>query len=298
MQWIWINKTKAEAGLALLLVAGCAPQRPGHLPRLDLSTTPEAAAAAPAEDPLQSIGIADPQKSALAMSGYDDVMTLGWEAVGEAGISLSHPSLPIPSYVEITRLDTGRTILARVAGRATGVATLSPAAADLLGLGTTGQQPFRVRRVNPTEQDKAALRQGVAATTRLDTPEILLVVLRKRAAALKPAEPIQTKKPLRLPDHPQEKWGASFAAVEAKSLPTTPDPSPKAQQDSGSWFVQIAALSNEQKAHALAAASGGKVSQKEGLFRVRTGPYLNRAAALGALGRIHAKGYPEARITR
>ena len=314
MQWIWNTKTKSALGL--LALGGCALHGRGPMPQLVLPNDPGSPALA---DTVQSAGITDPQKSALALTSYDEVLPLSWPAAGEEGVAIRHASLPIPSYVEITRLDTGQTILARVAGRPIGTSPansgqLSYAAAELLALGQRGTQAFRVRRVNPTEQDRAALRQGMAASARLDTPDILLVVLRKRGSALKlPTPDLPVAKPATVAtradagpapvtrlsaDHPQEKWGASFAAQASPATSAAPSQHPIDQSDNPRWFIQIAALSSEQRAKELAAKSGARISREGALFRVRAGPYPHREAAMAALGRVHAKGYPEARITR
>ena len=140
----------------------------------------------------------DPEVLSQEAKMYDEVGQVVWpgadSAVGEgatlgpSGVWIAHPSLPVPSYVEITRLDTGRTIVARVSarpalGRTGALAELSPGAARQLLLDPVGQAPLRVRAANPTDQEKAALRMGQVAGDRMDTPEALLVVLRKKAGA-------------------------------------------------------------------------------------------------------------------
>src|SRR3546814_20086043 len=77
--------------------------------------------------------------------------TANGEIFDPAAISAAHKTLPLPSYVEVTALDTGRTILVRVNDRGPMVndrlIDLSPAAAAQLGLTdtTTG---VRVRRLH------------------------------------------------------------------------------------------------------------------------------------------------------
>jgi len=141
----------------------------------------------------------DPEVLSQEAKMYDDVGQVVWpgaeSAVGEgatlgpSGVWIAHPSLPVPSYVEITRLDTGRTIVARVSarpalGRSGALAELSSGAARQLLFNPVGQAPLRIRAANPTDQEKAALRMGQVAGDRMDTPESLLVVLRKKAGAL------------------------------------------------------------------------------------------------------------------
>ena len=118
---------------------------------------------------------------------------LSYDAVGyatldrgdSAGVTISHKTLPLPSYVELTSLDTGKTILARAERRgpmtSSRIVGLSQGAARELGVGEGA--PIRVRRVNPPEYERAALRSGQPAGNRLDTPDTLLTVLRKQLPA-------------------------------------------------------------------------------------------------------------------
>lgn len=113
---------------------------------------------------------------------YDEVGTASWYG-SESGnrtargekfrpkwISAAHKTLPLPSYVEVTNLDTGRTALVRVNDRgpfAQGrIIDLSRGAADLLGIRQQGHAPVRVRRVDPPEKDRKRLRKGKAARER------------------------------------------------------------------------------------------------------------------------------------
>jgi rare lipoprotein A len=106
-------------------------------------------------------------------------------------ITGAHVTLPLPSYVEVTALDTGRTILVRVndrgpfAGRGR-VIDLSRGAAEELGMRAQGHAAVRVRVVQPPESDRERLRKGKPAKKRPDVPERQLVNLRAqlRAAGL------------------------------------------------------------------------------------------------------------------
>ncbi|MDC0886359.1 SPOR domain-containing protein [Altererythrobacter sp.] len=101
------------------------------------------------------------------------------------GIIAAHKTLPVPSYVELTSLESGKTILARVERRgpmtASRIVALSAPAQALLGV--TEGTPIRVRRVNPPEFDRAELRAGRPAPERLETPQSLLAVLKKNLPA-------------------------------------------------------------------------------------------------------------------
>ena len=116
---------------------------------------------------------------------YDTVGYATLDMVDSRGVTISHKTLPLPSYVELTSLDTGKTILARFERRgpmtSARIVGLSQGAARELGVGESA--PVRVRRVNPPEYERAALRSGQPAGSRLDTPDTLLAVLRKQLPA-------------------------------------------------------------------------------------------------------------------
>ncbi|WP_156839192.1 SPOR domain-containing protein [Novosphingobium aquimarinum] len=135
---------------------------------------------------------------------------LNYDAVGMAvldddpealGISGAHKTLPLPSYAEVTSLDSGRTILVRLERRGPmrndTLIGLSPAA--LAQLGATGETPVRVRRVNPPEVERAALRKDGEVPVRMETPEPLLNVLRRKLAEQSPLGPPPATPPA-LPD--------------------------------------------------------------------------------------------------
>lgn len=113
---------------------------------------------------------------------YDTVGYAALDSAGGQGVSVAHKTLPMPSYVEVTSLVTGRTILARVERRGPMTAerevALSPGAAMQLGI--SEGEPVRVRRVNALEAERAELRMGKTVPERLATPESLLAVLKKK----------------------------------------------------------------------------------------------------------------------
>ena len=102
-------------------------------------------------------------------------------------ITAAHTTLPLPTYVEVTALDSGRRIIVRVNDRgpfARGrVIDLSRGAAEQLGMKAQGHAPVRVRRVEPSEKDRARLRKGKPAASLSRVPERELVRLRAQLAA-------------------------------------------------------------------------------------------------------------------
>jgi rare lipoprotein A len=111
---------------------------------------------------------------------YDEV---GYSAADQgAGVTGSHHTLPLPSYVEVTSLISGKTILVRIERRGpmagNALIALSPAA--FAQLGASPGDPIRVRRVNPPEEERAALRAGRTAPMRMETPPGLVAVLKRK----------------------------------------------------------------------------------------------------------------------
>ncbi|MEJ2458280.1 MAG: septal ring lytic transglycosylase RlpA family protein [Novosphingobium sp.] len=94
--------------------------------------------------------------------------TANGERFRPSWITAAHRTLPLPTYVEVTSLDTGQRILVRVNDRGPfgddrRIIDLSKGAAELLGVRVKGKAAVRVRVVEPSEKDRKALRKGDAA---------------------------------------------------------------------------------------------------------------------------------------
>lgn len=238
--------------------------------------------------------------------------TANGESFDPAGISAAHKTLPLPSYVEVTALDTGRTILVRVNDRGPMVndrlIDLSRGAAEQLGL-AGGFAAVRVRRTNPPASEKAQLRAGKPAMERIATPDSLLAILRGKIKALpvpanapvaaiaaQPAAPIASGKVKPGDDRfIVEGPGPKPAPAPKPAAPVTTKPAPVA---TGSHIVQVAAFSTEARANAAAKSVGGTVSKAGNLWRVRIGPFTSDADARAALGKAKAKGFRDAVVMR
>ncbi|QNA83908.1 septal ring lytic transglycosylase RlpA family protein [Sphingomonas sp. So64.6b] len=245
-------------------------------------------------------------------SWYGEEMGGGRTASGQpfdpAAITVAHNSLPLGSFVEITALDTGRTIVALVNDRGPGssdrLMDLSRGAAQLLGI--TALAPVRVRLINPPPPDQMALRQGRAASPRIDAPQALLTALRHklptRSAPVAVARPASTRQaPIRATPSrttpPRQAPGASYTAPG--TAPSQPQAAPKlVVRGGGGLYVQVAALSNAARAQSLAASLGGRVVQAGSIFRVQIGPFANNALAQRARDDVARRGYGDARIVK
>ena len=191
-----VKHVGARLGLALavsgLALAAAMPLM-AHSPLPPAPAMPDAprrAISGPAAD--YPVVVGEPYRVGDAV--FTPANAMNYDAVGFAsvaadgvGVSAAHHTLPMPSYVEVTSLANGRTILVRVERRgpmdSSHAIELSPAAAAQLGMTADGRAPVRVRRVNPPEGERAMLRAGMTAPERMPTPKPLLAVLQRRLAS-------------------------------------------------------------------------------------------------------------------
>lgn len=186
-----------------------------------------------------------------------------------SAITAAHRTLPLNSYVEVTALDTGRTLLVLVNDRGPGrrdrEIDLSRRAAQMLGIDRNPKALVRIRAVQPGADEIAAQRKG-NATPRLDaSPELLAALKRYR---------------------PGDRPGAIPAAVPLQPVLV----------EDARYTVRVATFSNKARARALADALEGKAVSDDGLWRVETGPFTGGRAAQRARDAAAARGYGDARI--
>jgi rare lipoprotein A len=113
--------------------------------------------------------------------------TANGERFRPAWYTAAHKTLPLPTYVEVTSLDTGRRIIVRINdrgpfGEAARIIDLSEGAAELLGVRARGKAAVRVRAVQPSERDRKALREGKAARELPPVPPSALANLQAQFA--------------------------------------------------------------------------------------------------------------------
>lgn len=223
--------------------------------------------------------------------------TANGEAFVSGGVTAAHRTLPLPSYVEVTRLDSGRTILVRINDRGPAdpnrLIDLSAGAAEQLGITELGMVPVRVRRVNPVESERNALRSSAPVPMRLDTPDSLLEILRERAARL--------PRPTGYVAPPPRTSPVAGGPNGGPAIVPAPGPGPRSgdvPSGPGPWVVQVGAYSSRASAAAMARRLGAQVVESGGLFRVRYGPFTDPAAAQAAVARARSLGQPGAVILR
>tara|TARA_R110000824_G_scaffold19504_2_gene75411 strand:+ start:10718 stop:11743 length:1026 start_codon:yes stop_codon:yes gene_type:complete len=326
---------------ATLALAGCSGSREfGQFPdgTPPPSRTGQPSGSAAVSDYPQKIG--DPYKvggntyTPEDVQSYDEVGYASWygeelsgnqtangETFNPQGISAAHKTLPLPSYVEVTALDTGRTILVRVNDRGPfandRLIDLSHGAAKQLGINQGGVTGVRVRKVNPNEQERAVLRMGAPATERIGTPDSLLSILRKNLAKLpRPADPVRqaavpassrpvsgsTSRPPASPPKGEATRDGRFI-VEGPGRPVAAENSigdNYVGDFPGSYVVQVAAFSDKKRADILAKKIGAKVMPDgtRSIWRVRYGPYSSEKDAQAGLAQAQQRGYSGARMLR
>ena len=234
----------------------------------------------------------------------DQVGYAGIDDSDVRGITIAHKTLPLPSYIEITALSSGRTVLARVERRGpmtnARLIALSREAAEQLGIGDAA--PVRVRRVNPPEDDRAELRMGRAVKPRMATPEGLLEVLRRRLPESGAASLAAAPQP-RVFDSVPSTAIATIDPDDADAPETGPQPESQEVQatpretPSGGFAVQVGAFSVKENAERLARELGGFVDDGGRFSLVRLGPFETRGEAEAALAKARGRGYSDARIT-
>jgi rare lipoprotein A len=243
----------------------------------DISQARHHDAPAPANGPAADYPVTIGDPYVIGGVTYTPADTLNYDAVGYAragsegsGISGAHHTLPLPCYVEVTSIDSGRTILVRIDRRGPmggkQLVELSPAAWAQLGLPAGSDAAVRVRRVNPPEPERALLRTGERAPERMETPPGLRAALRRKLGnaapgtdeppsttlssgpmPTMPAPPAIQPKPLITPPtakRPQPPRPATPPPVVAKAelapKPTAPAPKPATPKPAPPRPVQAA----------------------------------------------------------
>jgi rare lipoprotein A len=233
--------------------------------------------------------------------GYEQTGTASWygpqfhgqrtasgEVFDETALTAAHPTLPIPSLVQVTNLENGREVIVRVNDRGpfTGgrLIDLSRGAAQVLGFESAGHARVHIRYLGPAPRrvasdgspGPASLPSLAPAAVHDDGPTSLLPPPSAQAETDLAGAPV---------DNPQP--------APAYSAPVTAG---------GGYFVQVGAfsdLSNAQRVRDAVGAAGPVVvdtrrsASGAELFRVRVGPWNSAEEADAARRRLAGMGYGE-----
>jgi rare lipoprotein A len=241
--------------------------------------------------------------------GCHEKNTANGEVFDQNDLTAAHRTLPMPSIVEVTNLENGRSLRLRVNDRgpfAQGrILDVSRRGSQLLGFHNQGTTRVRVRILVPeTQQAIAAMRNGTQVA-RADTP------IRSDLDVSRPGVGSQTLGP---PPGAKSISPATLSQPEIRkvSLPEREATKPPVLDGTVTQgpvhptniYVQVGAFSQHQNAFQVQARlarvpnvniSSTKINGRE-FFRVRSGPLQSVEQADGVLSQILKSGYPDARV--
>jgi rare lipoprotein A len=233
-------------------------------------------------------------------------------------ITAAHRTLPLPTIVEVTNLDNGRTLQVRVNDRgpyARGrIIDLSRRSAQLLGFEGSGTAKVRVRILVPESIQAASLarRNGSddKAVAALDAPPVPAPLPKVAAQPLAPPPGVRAVAPPLPPSLPApspEQIPQLAAVAPLPPLPPLPPPVEKvtvATVKPSQIFIQAGAFSRSDNANKVKSRIDqlgpvkvtGVRAQGIEMYRVRLGPIQTVEEADRLLAQVVGSGLAEARI--
>ncbi|MFR0693336.1 septal ring lytic transglycosylase RlpA family protein [Enterobacterales bacterium AE_CKDN230030158-1A_HGKHYDSX7] len=186
------------------------------------------------------------------------------------GMTAAHKTLPLPSYVRVTNLDNGKSVIVRVNDRgpfySDRVIDLSFAAAKKLGYAETGTAHVKVEGIDP---DRWWAAQGKQPPMIMALPKMAAQPAAAQPQAVAMAQPIETYTP------PPAQHAVPVAPVQI-------DSKKNASLPADGLYLQVGAFANPDAAELLKEKVGGLTGAKsfissvvvnqQTLYRVRLGP--------------------------
>ncbi len=217
-------------------------------------------------------------------------------------LTAAHATLPLPSYVKVTNLATGREVVVRVNDRGpfvnTRVIDLSKRSAEVLGFKNNGKANVRVQYIGPAPLNDNGTHL-VAMNKEMDrgTPlrRMIASASRNKGRSAVPDVQVAEARPKKVPPR------IDTVTYDA------PKPRTASTEHSGvetSFFVQVGSFAdpdNAAKARDLFASVWPvqfiELSGSNGvIYRVRLGPIADTADAQTALESAFAAGYSDAHV--
>ncbi|MEM7460839.1 MAG: septal ring lytic transglycosylase RlpA family protein [Pseudomonadota bacterium] len=214
-------------------------------------------------------------RAGVYMDGFDGQPTANGEIFDETAMTAAHPSLPLPSLVQVINEDNSREVVVRVNDRGPfdgkRVLELSPRAASVLGVSEGGSAAVRIRYLGP-----APVQQNpeTYATTGIEDEAMPPVI----------AQPVQVSagfQQVSAAVQPASARAGQPAPVRVASL------SVASAQPAGNVFIQAGAFSDIANAQRLTTNIGARLPVKieearvngGDYFRVLVGPFSDRDVA-------------------
>lgn len=262
--------------------------------------TPLAPVAQPTAPADVNAEFAESGRAVVYGEEFAGLPTANGEIFSQAEMTAAHPSLPLPSLVHVTNLDTGREVVVRVNDRGPfedgASLQLSRKAAEALGLNPAGKGHVRLRYLSP-----APVLPAQPYSQKSVTPDLPPV----KTPAAAPAPVLMASAPAA----EDELLGAGpFPAPAPRLMSMKVAPRTAAYTApavaSGNVFVQLASFSEIGNAEAMLRSVEGyhrveivpaRVNGAD-FFRVRVGPFTDRAAAEQVRSNFYASGTADGRI--
>lgn len=238
--------------------------------------------------------------------GFHGRQTANGERYDQNALTAAHPTLPMPTLVEVTNLENGRSIEVRINDRGPfkngRVIDMSKRGAELLGFHKQGTAKVRVRVLETESRQLAAAAQGGRYTAA--TP-----ISADRAPAPE-AVPVQEVTVENLAGQPVGTQSSARAVVLSPARAATPpEPEPNGQvrqQPVGhsDIYVQAGAFTQYHNANRLAAQLSDLGSVRvdntmvgdTAFYRVQVGPVGSVEQADLLLGRLLENGFTDSTL--
>lgn len=245
--------------------------------------------------------------------GFHAKMSANGETFDQNDVTAAHRTLPMPSYVRVTNLENGRSLVVRINDRgpyARGrILDLSRRSAQLLGI--EGQGTARVRVQIMAEESKA-IAQAMRSAGRTGGGQGSRAPM---IASRQPGEPAPSAAP-RASISAETLPGSVSADAARPAQPTasssppprpTPDPAGQLTQTTPKrtqLFVQAGSFSNADNANRLSSKLHGFGSAKvvpfrngsQMFYRVRVGPLATVEEGDRVLEKVINSGSPDAKL--
>ncbi|MFN4185619.1 MAG: septal ring lytic transglycosylase RlpA family protein [Hyphomonas sp.] len=227
--------------------------------------------------------------------------TANGEVFSQMEMTAAHPSLPLPSLVHVTNLDTGREIVVRVNDRGPfeegANLQLSRKAADTLGMTGAGKGNVRLRYLSPAP---------VLATQPVSQKSIAPALAPAKSQA---AQPVVTQMAAAPATPEDELLGGGPGAAPYPRLMSMTVAQPNATYITpaamtGNVFVQLASFSDIGNAETMLRSVEASLPVEivparvngTDYFRVRVGPFQDRDAAEQIRANLYLNGTADGRI--
>ncbi|HMA14572.1 MAG TPA: septal ring lytic transglycosylase RlpA family protein [Kiloniellaceae bacterium] len=241
--------------------------------------------------------------------GFHGKVTANGEIYDQEAMTAAHRTLPMPSLVQVTNLENGRSIRLRVNDRgpyAHGrIIDLSKRAAELLGFDRQGTAKVRVQILEAESRQLAMLASGGAAGGTAAPPAVPVESVAVQELPPGGGAPVRTAA---LPPQPASEPTQTDAApqrLRAATLVETPEPVvTQVPVHRTQIYVQAGAFTQVANAVRLRArlASLGNVQISKALvgadsfYRVRVGPMATVAQADQLLETLLGNGFNDSRV--